>query len=250
MKSAQELNSLALQTRREWGEDAYSPIDIFAIVDGWKDKKITTVRYPLSSRISGMCTKVDDEIIICINSSTSYGRQRFTIAHELYHILYEENMQRVICDMNMEGDKPDSEKEADIFAGYLLMPYDALFQYGSRFADWNLNKVIEAEQFFRISHVAMLFRLEKESFLTKQTIETMKNIIVSKEAAKLGYGKELYLPLPAERQYFTTGEYIRKVEKLAELDKVSNGKKEELLLDAFRADIVYNLDEGEGYLND
>ena len=58
------------------------------------------------------------------------------------------------------------------------------------------------------------------------------------------------MPLPAERQYFTTGEYIRKVEKLAELDKVSNGKKEELLLDAFRADIVYNLDEGEGYLND
>lgn len=37
MKSAQELNSLALKLRREWGEDSYSPIDIFAIVNGWKD---------------------------------------------------------------------------------------------------------------------------------------------------------------------------------------------------------------------
>ena len=54
MRTAQELNSLALRTRRLWNEDGYSPIDIFAIVNGWKDKKITIVRYPLSSRISGM----------------------------------------------------------------------------------------------------------------------------------------------------------------------------------------------------
>ncbi len=30
-------------------------------------------------------------------------------------------------------DKPDSEKEADMFAGYLLMPYDALFHYSNKF---------------------------------------------------------------------------------------------------------------------
>ena len=112
MRTAQELNSLALRTRRLWNEDGYSPIDIFAIVNGWKDKKITIVRYPLSSRISGMCTKEKDDIVICINSTTSYGRQRFTLAHELYHVLYEEGMQRVICDMSMNGNKSDSEKEA------------------------------------------------------------------------------------------------------------------------------------------
>lgn len=44
MRTAQELNSLALRTRRLWNEDGYSPIDIFAIVNGWKDKKITIVR--------------------------------------------------------------------------------------------------------------------------------------------------------------------------------------------------------------
>ncbi len=38
MRTAQELNSLALRTRRWWNEDGYSPIDIFAIVNGWKDK--------------------------------------------------------------------------------------------------------------------------------------------------------------------------------------------------------------------
>ena len=41
MRTAQELNSLALRTRKLWNEDTYSPIDIFAIVNGWKNKKIT-----------------------------------------------------------------------------------------------------------------------------------------------------------------------------------------------------------------
>ena len=63
MKSDQELNSLALQTRRGWNEDGYSPIDIFGIVNGWKEKNITILRYPLSDRISGMCTRVDNVLI-------------------------------------------------------------------------------------------------------------------------------------------------------------------------------------------
>lgn len=250
MKTAQELNSLALRTRRLWNEDGYSPIDIFAIVNGWKEKRITIVKYPMSSRISGMCTKEKDDIIICINSTTSYGRQRFTLAHELYHVLYEENIQRVICDMSMNSDKSESEREADQFAGYLLMPYDALLQYEPDKSKWCLEKIIDAEQFFQISHQAMLYRLVFDNLLTKDFADQYKLITISTEAAKLGYGKDLYFSTDKRKQYFTTGEYIRKVEKLMEKDLISNGKKEELLLEAYRADIVYNFDEEETVLND
>ncbi|MCH5250567.1 MAG: ImmA/IrrE family metallo-endopeptidase [Lachnospiraceae bacterium] len=250
MKSAQELNSLALHTRQMWGEDSYSPIDIFAIVNGWKEKKITLVKYPLSERISGICTKVDDDIVICINSTTSYGRQRFTLAHELYHVLYEPETQQVICDMNMNIDKPESEREADKFAGYLLMPYDALLQYKAGKPDWNLKTIIDAEQFFRISHQAMIYRLTFDNLITDAEADKYKAITVSTEAARLGYGKELYYPADRDKPYFTTGEYIRKVEQMAEKNIISNGKKEELLLDAYRPDIVYNYDEEEANLND
>lgn len=250
MKTAQELNSLALRTRRMWNEDGYSPIDIFAIVNGWKDKKITIVKYPMSSRISGMCTKEKEDIIICINSTASYGRQRFTLAHELYHVLYEEDMQRVICDMSMSDDKSESEKEADQFASYLLMPYDALLEYEYDKTKWNLEKVIDAQQFFQISHQAMLHRLVCDKLISDESANEYKTITVSIEAAKLGYGKELYFPTAKNKQYFTTGEFIRKVEKLAEKELISQGKKEELLLDAYRADIVYNFDEEEVNLND
>lgn len=250
MRTAQELNSLALRARRMWNEDGYSPIDIFAMVNGWKDKKITIVKYPMSSRISGMCTKENEDIIICINSTTSYGRQRFTLAHELYHILYEENMQRVICDMSMSGDKSNSEKEADRFASYLLMPYDALLEFEHDKEKWNLEKIIDAEQFFQISHQAMLYRLVYDHLISSNDADKYKAIIVSIEAARLGYGKELYYPTAKNKQYFTVGEYIRKVEKLAEKGLISEGKREELLLDAYRADIVFDFDEEEVNLND
>lgn len=233
-----------------WNEDGYSPIDIFAIVNGWKEKKITIVKYPMSSRISGMCTKEDEDIVICINSTTSYGRQRFTLAHELYHVLYEEGKQRVICDMNMNGDKSESEKEADQFASYLLMPYDALLEFEHDKTKWNLEKVIDAEQFFQISHQAMIHRLVSDNMLSNNNTDEYKTITISTVAAKLGYGKELYFPTARNKQYFTTGEYIRKVERMAEKDLISEGKKEELLLDAYRADIVYNFDEEEANLND
>lgn len=250
MRTAQELNSLALRTRRIWNEDGYSPIDIFAIVNGWKDKKITIVKYPMSSRISGMCTKEKRDIVICINSTTSYGRQRFTLAHELYHVLYEEDMQRAICDMNMNGDKSESEREADQFASYLLMPYDALLEYEHDKSKWSLEKVIDAEQFFQISHQAMLHRLVCDNMLSNDIADEYKSVTVSTVAAKLGYDKELYFPTNKNKQYFTTGEYIRKVEKMVEEDLISNGKREELLLEAYRADIVYNFDEEETNLND
>ncbi len=251
MKTLQELNSLALRTRRMLGEDSYSPIDIFSLVNGWREKKITIVRYPLLDRISGMCTRIGDDIVIGINSKASYGRQRFTLAHELYHVLYEENMKRVICDMSMGDSKPDSEREADWFGSYLLMPYDALLEYGEKVEKWNIDTVIEAEQFFQISHMAMLFRLRNDEEITLDDLNEFKSYTVSRKAASLGYGKELYLPMPEEKLYFTTGEYIRKVEQLTEKNLISTGKKEELLLDAFRADIVYNLDDEEGFdLND
>ena len=250
MRTAQELNSLALRTRRMWNEDGYSPIDIFAIVNGWKGKKITIIEYPMSSRISGMCTKENEDIVICINSTTSYGRQRFTLAHELYHVLYEEDIKRVICDMSMNGDKSESEREADQFASYLLMPYDALQEYEHDRMKWNLEKVIDAEQFFRISHQAMLHRLVYDNLLSNDVADEYKAITVSTVAARLGYGKELYFPTDKSKQYFTTGEYIRKVEMMAEKNLISEGKKEELLLEAYRADIVYNFDVEEANLND
>ena len=242
MKSLQELNSLALRLRRALNEDTYSPIDIFGLINGWQEKNITLIKYPFSSNISGMCTKENGEILICINSTMSYGRQRFTLAHELYHALYQEDFSHVICCMSMV-DKSDSEKEADMFASYLLLPYDSLLSYEEDKEKWNsLDKIVEAEQFFQISHQAMLFRLKFDGILSEEMIEKYKKVRISEIATNLGYDLDLYKSTPVEKQFHTTGEYVRKIDKLWKNDLISEGKKNELLLDGFRSDIVYGIE--------
>ena len=66
-------------------------------------------------------------------------------------------------------------------------------------------------------------------------------IIVS--ARKLGYDDKLYIPTPEDKQYATFGKYVRLAEEVKTKELVSTGKYEELLLNGFRADIVYGLSQ-------
>lgn len=73
---------------------------------------------------------------------------------------------------------------------------------------------------------------------------------VSQKAMRLGYDDKLYKATLEEKKYFSIGEYVQKVEALKERALISNGKYQELLIDAFRADIVYNLGSEGAELND
>jgi len=246
LKNKLELNSNAIQIRRElFNEDAFSPIDIFALISDLSD--FTLVFHPMSERISGMCIREKHSNIIGINSSLSYGRQRFTAAHELYHLFFEKGLKHVVCEKEINGMKSDSEKEADTFASYLLAPYDALKAYidKNKFCnnhDWTIADVIKIEQFFQLSHQAILYRLVSDGYIDEATSNRLKSNVI-RQAVRLGYDDKLYKSSTEEKKYFATGQYIKNVEELKNRELISNGKYEELLLDAFRADIVYDLGE-------
>ena len=46
-------------------------------------------------------------------------------------------------------------------------------------------------------------------------------------------------PANKDEKYFSLGKYIRLVEKVFNDNKISSGKRDELLLDAFRSDLTY-----------
>ncbi len=244
MKEYYEISQLAEDLRREWGIDNYSPIDIFSIVNE-KMPKLTLILFPLNEKISGCCSKINDDQLIFINSKHSKGRQNFTLAHELYHLIYENNEEWLICSSG-ENENP-SEKEADNFASSLLMPNSALHDYikKNNIEKWNLENIIYCEQFFQISHTAMLYRLRmvEKSLSYEEYISYNNN--VKQEAMRLGFSTELYDPSIESKQYFSFGNYIRLTEKAFDKDKISLGKRKELLMDVFRSDIVYNLKEGD-----
>ena len=87
MRSVNEIDSMAVNLRKELGEDSMSPVDIFTIAKTMPE--LTTVLYPLGNNISGMCIKGNGASLIAINSGMSLGRQRFSMAHEFYHLHYD-----------------------------------------------------------------------------------------------------------------------------------------------------------------
>lgn len=247
MKDRIDINSDAVSLRRQFGEDGYSPIDIFSMLGSADD--LTVVFYPMSERISGACVRDNGNKLIAINSRLSYGRQRFTAAHELCHLFFHDQFKSVVCAKDIDNVKDPQEIEADIFASYFLAPYESLTDFiknklkkQKNFIE--LNDVVKIEQYYGLSRQAALWRLITDGYLSKDKAATMrKNVILS--AQKLGFDTKLYSPTPTDKQYNTLGQYITLAEQLNERGLVSTGKYEELLLDAFRSDIVFGVDNEE-----
>ena len=83
-------------------------------------------------------------------------------------------------------------------------------------------------------------------YLTDSTGNDYLTIAVRRLAESLGYSSDLYRPLPKDKQYMTYGHYINQAEQLISKGLISYGKYDELLMDAFRSDMVYGNGEEEG----
>ena len=96
-----------------------------------------------------------------------------------------------------------------------------------------------------MSRQAILYRLKSEGKIDSNLYNKMQ-VDVQYSAAKLGYDTDLYKSTPKGSHMKTTGQYIRMADKLYSEEIISTGKYEEILLDAFRDDIVFGVDdEGE-----
>ena len=135
----------------------------------------------------------------------------------------------------------DSEVEANIFASYLIMTYEGLERYAktNNLTEWTLEEIIRAEQYFQISHHAMLFRLREHEFISLEKCKELRSVQIGYNAKINGFSDDLYTPSSKSEKYFSLGKYIRLVEKVFNDNKISSGKRDELLLDAFRSDLTY-----------
>ena len=237
-----DLSTKAQELRELLGEDANSPVDIFSLAN--QIEGLTLVFYPLGENISGMCVRDQEMKLIAINSTMSYGRQRFSLAHELYHLYFDDESGFNVCSKRLDP-KSENERCADQFASYFLAPYKALRAAIKKVAGdsmLSMHHVIALEQYFGMSHLAMFWRLVSEGYLSSDKLDDYCVGVMSM-ARHLGYEDKLYKPTPADMQRRTYGHYLKQVEELRQKDLVSPGKIDELLLDAFRDDIAFGLDE-------
>lgn len=248
MKNRVELNQDAINLRKQLGLNNFDTIDLLDVVLE-KLPDITIIFCPISEKTSGICINRNNIQIICINSTMNLGRQRFTLAHELYHLLVEKKFNLFVC--NDDERYNDSEKEANSFASFLLMPSQALENFIdlNNISKWNLENIIKIEQHFQISHEAMLYRLYQDSKISYHERENFRQIGIVRAAKNRKISSKLY-ERPSEPKYTVLGKYIDLIEKLDSNNVISSGKRRELLLDAFRGDLVYNFDYGDDALEE
>lgn len=107
------------------------------------------------------------QYIIFINSNMPSDRFRFTLGHELGHII----MHRVST--------PEAEKEADVFASALLMPEKDIKRY---LYDLDIQKLASLKAYWKVSMGALIERANK-----LQTISERQRRYLWAKMAKHGY---------------------------------------------------------------
>lgn len=230
MKSNLQLHTEAVRLRRDNGYGSTEPIDVVGLL--LAQEKYTLIKLPMSDNISGMCVVDGASKIIAVNSNMSLGRQRFTIAHELYHLEIEHVGNGVIC---KQDGKTDSEREADQFASCFLMPYEALDLFVQKYhvKEWTLDVLVRLSQFFRMSFQAILYRLHQERQINDiQYYEWMKQNVLAL-VRDMAVDETLYmksLPEDAERSY---GQYGRLLKKAKKEEAVSDSLYRQFAIEGF-----------------
>ena len=220
-----EINELANKCRRKWNIHDNSPIDIISLALN-KINNLTISFLRFDGNFSGSSCIVSNQVLIFINAAHPLGRQRFTLAHEIYHLMAEKDY----TDISSLTDE-EIESNADNFASCLLLPHSGLESYEEEFniKKWTLEDIIKAEQYYQLSHKAFLYRL---NMLGKITDEECLNYLQQKKknATKLGFTSQLYESY-TNYEELVIGNYIRLLELSYDNALISEEKLNELLLD-------------------
>lgn len=189
--------------------------------------QVTIMYRPLSDDSYGIsCKSSSGKMFMLVNSSTTRGRQHFTIAHELYHLYFDENPTPHMC----SGGMTTEEKNADLFASALLLPREGIYSMLSEEEifqhDVKLATVLRIEQMFQVSRSMLLIRLKDIGVISENDRLKLQNIPVKESALKYGYDTSLYEP---GNNGVTIGDFGEKARILFENGQISEGHYIELL---------------------
>lgn len=142
------------------------------LIELLEDKGIVIFRFDFgTSLLDGFFVR-DDIPCIAINARAPMDRQRFTIAHELGHLL----MHRLSSD--------EAENQANQFASEFLMPAKDMYEF-FKMSEIDLRYLAALKPIWRVSMAALLRRAYDLGYITPTHFKRL-NILIS----KFGYKKK------------------------------------------------------------
>ncbi|MFW6282357.1 MAG: ImmA/IrrE family metallo-endopeptidase [bacterium] len=191
-----------------WGRSLFSFIEKLKLES---NRKISLFRLPFNiSSISGFVGYKNDQFIVFTNTNKILGHEIFTLAHELYHLLENENIIREEIVINeLEDNCEYNDDIADKFAAELLMPENKVREdYELLLAEDQLSVadekiIIQLQYLYYVDYQAItkrLYNLELIDSDTKQSLEVIINEKkeLEKITRKLGYDNNLNQPSKKE----------------------------------------------------
>lgn len=219
-----EIKTLAEGVRYKYSKKGLS--DIFDILS----ENAFLIRMPLKTKeVSGFSTYFQDEFVVFLNSSFTLGHERFSGAHELYHIIY--NQEILKKEKLLLGDAKTSEDDkANIFAAEFLMPEDYVKEIFYKIINVPPDSIIEKHiikmnNYFKVSYKAMLKRLVQLKLCQISKYENLLEIcsLENKDRLQLlteNEGYDISLIIPSNKQ-FISNEYIEYIKTNYENKKIS-----------------------------
>lgn len=121
--------------------------------------------------LSGFYMKKDRFPFIFVNSKHSLGRQNFSLWHEVYHNYMKH--QNGISDF---ASNTLEEREAEIFAGFVLLPDEEIKKWASTYDLKDPNTIACMSEYYQMSFNAVLVRLMQIGEVTYDIYNVLKQL--------------------------------------------------------------------------
>lgn len=164
----------------QFGEDSDEFVDPYVIC---KELSITIEEQRLDTNsIRGVALAGKDFApLILINTTSVFNRnnegKRFTLAHELCHIIFDRTRARRIAHISGSWVAPGIEKRANAFAAYLLMPRPLLAKYLASAGEPDIDIVRKLAEQLRVNLSSLVEHLYNLDFIDEVERETLRSEI-------------------------------------------------------------------------
>lgn len=158
IKEKNDAITVAGKLRNDWklGEDAISNITFLLEENG-----IKVIHLDAETEFDGLSGFINKTVpVIIVNKNTTAERQRFTVLHELGHLL-----------LNFAQELQDKERErlCNIFANEMLIPTSEFTRLiGISRKDISLQELIPIQMQFGISIDALMYKAKEAGIITEQ----------------------------------------------------------------------------------
>ena len=209
--SLDDVERAATAARTAWGL-GQSPIACLADTLEERGLLVLTLNAVTDGKFDGLAARVGGFPFVVVGAEWPGDRQRFTLAHELGHLVLDGRLAEGI----------DEEKACHRFAGAFLAPREAVvLELGQKRSRLEPRELYDLKQAYGLSMAAWLFRARDSGVITPSTAESMFRQFSSKGWRKREPGE----PLPPESPKLFERLTLR---ALAE-DMISTSKAAELL---------------------